>query len=54
MRKQNYVVRIFRCENCGGILYAPKCKGKTLDGHLKKMYCPFCKVTDNKIQIGIK
>lgn len=52
VKRSQFGIRIFQCE-CGHVLYATKkLSGMTKNGHLKNMYCPYCKVENNKVQVG--
>lgn len=52
MRKRSfYYIRTFKCLDCGNKLYASKLKKFTKNGHLKDMYCPWCKKTKTMKQI---
>lgn len=52
MRK-NTTRRTFKCDKCGYVAIAyKKSSRRTSVGHLKNMYCPFCKDTHNFIQIS--
>lgn len=38
------VIRYFRCPECSSVTVAPKRSSmQTAIGHIKTMYCPFCK-----------
>lgn len=43
-------VRIFRCDVCGHKRPATKRKGRTVAGHKKNMWCPWCKDTTEHTQ----
>lgn len=44
MKKRNTTERRFKCNCCGAIMTAYKSSAKrTKDGHIKTMYCPWCK-----------
>ena len=48
----NYNIRKFQCPDCGGFMYAAKRKSrKTVPGHQKYLYCPFCKGVKNFTQV---
>lgn len=48
-----YVMRDFKCPVCGYTHSASKkCSAMTGMGHIKTMYCPFCKEERDFIQIG--
>ena len=50
--RQSYQLRRFRCPDCSKEMYAPKRGGKrTTPGHLKRLWCPFCKKIQNMEQI---
>lgn len=52
MKKNRYTIRIFKCTECGNHLYAAKKLGnRTSIGHVKTMYCPFCDMDTQFIQI---
>lgn len=41
-RSRTFVLRCFKCPECGLKMVAPKCRGSE-PGHIKDMYCPQCK-----------
>lgn len=45
MRKYSkIIIRYFRCPDCNGVVTASKKSSMpTAIGHIKTMYCPFCK-----------
>jgi len=49
--REKFFLRLFLCETSGKTISAPK-KRQTGKGHLKNMYCPFCKKEHNFVQIG--
>ena len=51
--KKNVCERRFKCPTCNYIATAyKKSSRRTAEHHLKKMYCPFCRVTHNFIQLS--
>lgn len=53
MKKMCVTERRFKCPDCGYIATAyKKSSRETKTGHLKVMYCPFCKDTHNFIQMS--
>lgn len=53
MKKRSVTPRNFKCDKCGYVTIAfKKSSRRTSVGHLKVMYCPFCKDTHNFIQIS--
>jgi phage FluMu protein Com len=46
-----YMIRYFKCSKCGKILPASKKKKMTGQGHIKTMYCPYCKIVCDAIQL---
>lgn len=38
---------------CGNKVFATKLKSPTGDGHIKTMYCPWCKADKDMEQVGI-
>lgn len=51
--RRNYVISYFMCTNCGHeTIPLPRlANNKKHWGHLKKMYCPFCKQEYNAFEI---
>lgn len=45
-------LRDFRCIVCGGFTSAPKRIGVTNPGHIKHIWCVFCRDTVPHIQLG--
>lgn len=45
-------MRIFRCPGCGAVQYAAKLRHMTPPGHIKHMWCPWCKAVMPHEQIG--
>jgi RNase P subunit RPR2 len=44
MRKQSMTERRFKCGSCGAIIVAYKSSSRrTAEGHIKTMWCPWCK-----------
>lgn len=43
MGRKAYEIRFFRCPGCGNTLTASKWEYGTHRGHVKTMWCPFCK-----------
>lgn len=53
MKKRDITERRFKCCKCGYICIAfKKSNRRTSEGHLKNLYCPFCKTTHNFIQLS--
>lgn len=53
MRKGRRYVRVLRCASCGGKMYATGRESrKRATGHIKHMYCPYCKSTKPFIEQG--
>ena len=51
--KHNVTERRFKCPSCNYVYTAYKNSARrTKQGHLKKLYCPFCKDTHNFIQLS--
>lgn len=51
--KRTVAERRFKCETCGYVATAFKKASRcTKKGHLKKLYCPFCKDEHNFVQIS--
>ena len=51
-KRSSREIRIFCCPVCGGIMYAPKKScGRTVIGHKKKLWCPYCRREKNFEQI---
>ena len=54
-KKHNYSVRVFQCPECNNKMYAPKGRSHCSPrGHIKTMFCPYCKCDRDFIQIDIK
>lgn len=51
-RPQIVKMRIFCCTGCGEIQYAAKRRHMTPNGHIKHMWCPWCKAVMPHEQIG--
>lgn len=47
-------MRVFRCPVCGAVQYAAKRRGMTPQGHIKHMWCPWCKAVTAHEQIGVE
>lgn len=51
MRKHNVTERRFKCNECRAVMTAYKSSARrTPDGHIKTMYCPWCKKVTNFTQ----
>lgn len=51
MRKQNVTERRFKCTECKAIMTAYKSSARrTAEGHIKTMYCPWCKADRQFVQ----
>ena len=44
-------VRLFQCPSCGRFVPATKMKSRTVIGHIKTMYCFFCREEQDFIQV---
>lgn len=52
MKKRNMTERRFKCSGCGSIQTAYKSSAiRTASGHIKTMYCIYCKQNKDFIQI---
>lgn len=52
MKKQPMTERWFKCPDCGSVFRAFKSSAKrTSAGHVKDMYCPWCKKEEKMVQI---
>lgn len=53
MTRQNTYTSNFYCTKCGkkGIPLPRKISSQRLPGHLKKIYCPYCKTEENHVEI---
>ena len=50
LENEGFVMECF--PDCGKEMYAPKRGGrKTAPGHLKWLYCPWCRKTQNMVQV---
>ena len=53
MRKRQFEMRTFRCPKCKGVIKAAKRKNRlTAKGHIKTMWCPWCKEERDFEQVG--
>lgn len=44
MKKQKMVISSLKCQECGTILTVPRKRARQREsGHIKHMFCPFCK-----------
>lgn len=51
MKKRNVTERRFKCSECGAIMTAYKSSARrTADGHIKTMWCPWCKAEKQFVQ----
>lgn len=51
MKKRIMAERRFKCTECKAVMTAYKSASrKTADGHIKTMWCPWCKKTNDFIQ----
>jgi phage FluMu protein Com len=48
-KARSFVLRVFKCPGCGRLQTAPK-GWESEPGHIKDMYCPFCKEVQKFIQ----
>lgn len=53
-KRRHYFIRTFRCPKCQKDTYASKCKGKTPNGHLKVLWCPWCGFDGDMEQVEIQ
>lgn len=53
MARQETYTSNFYCTKCGkrGIPLARKISSQRTPGHLKKLYCPYCKTEENHVEI---
>nr|DAI27723.1 MAG TPA: Transcription initiation factor IIE, alpha FINGER, Transcription [Caudoviricetes sp.] len=52
MKKYRYRIRVFVCPECGNTSYASKKAGRmTTPGHIKDLWCPYCKKFQKMTQI---
>lgn len=52
MKKQPMTERWFKCPECGAVFRAFKSSAKrTSAGHVKDLYCPWCKKDRKMVQI---
>lgn len=43
-KRRCVIINKFRCCKCGGDMMLPRTKGyQRKDGHIKDMWCPYCK-----------
>lgn len=55
MRKmRKFYIRTFQCPDCGQKICASKIKDRTNNGHIKTLYCPWCKADKEMEQIGME
>lgn len=53
MKKRKYIVRVFKCQECGMMNFATKMQSNmTGKKHIKDMYCSRCEKTTKHIQEG--
>lgn len=51
MRKRDMTERQFKCTECNAIMTAYKSSARrTSEGHIKTMYCPWCKKETDFVQ----
>ena len=44
MKRNNYVISNFICQECSSIVPLPRCHGRQREcGHIKDIWCPCCK-----------
>lgn len=53
-KRQVFYIRTFQCPDCGNKVYASKVKGFTGNGHIKDIYCPYCRDEKQKEQIEMQ
>lgn len=52
MKKRSFDMRTFRCPECGGTAKAAKrADRRTGPGHIKTMWCPWCRDMRDMVQI---
>lgn len=55
MRKRSgFCIRTFQCPSCKNKVFATKLKRPTENGHIKTMYCPWCKADRDMEQVGME
>lgn len=53
MRARSYFVSILKCSVCGNTMYVPRKKDEKRGvGHIKTMYCPYCKKKQDFVEKG--
>lgn len=52
-KRRAFYIRTFQCPDCGKMAYASKTKGMSGNGHMKDLYCPWCKEEKTMEQIEI-
>ena len=52
-KRRKFCIRTVQCPGCGNKVFATKLKSPTGDGHIKTMYCPWCKADKDMEQVGI-
>lgn len=52
-KRRAFYIRTFQCPDCGNMIYASKSKGITYNGHMKDLYCPWCKEDKTMEQIEV-
>ena len=51
LRRQAYCISYFTCPSCGKVFPLPRKRGSRRSrGHIKDIYCPFCKETKKYIE----
>ena len=43
MKRQTFTISQFLCPECNGIIPLPRVKRNREKGHIKDLYCPWCK-----------
>lgn len=51
MGRRAYEIRFFRCPGCANIFSASKLEHQTTNGHIKTIWCPFCKKDMDMTQV---
>mgnify|MGYP007056213182 CR=1 FL=1 len=54
MKKRNdLIIMYYRCDNCQNDVTVPRQTGRRREnGHVKDMWCPWCKVESKFIELG--
>lgn len=55
MKRRNYVISYFICENCNMSFPLPRLKSRQREnGHIKDIWCPYCKGESKFLEIKDK